>query len=177
MLTDDDEVNQKVEALFAGHFSIFGHSRVAALAITVLEWMEFGRAFADQIVSNAKALGAALDGEGLEVMAKEKGYTESHIVAVNSTGQGGGEAAVAALEDANIIGSAFMIWSPQETYRGLRLGVAEMTRYGMKEREMREIGRFVRRVVIDKEPPERVREEVAEFRKGFQRVQYCFETE
>ena len=144
ILTDEDEIFQKVDSLFAGHFSIFGHSRMAALAITVLEWMEFGRDFAQQIVSNTKALGAALDGEGFDVMAKEKGYTQSHTIAVNTTSHGGGESAVAALERSNIIGSAFMIWSPQETFRGLRFGVAEMTRYGMKEREMKEIGRLVR---------------------------------
>lgn len=58
---------------------------------------------------------------------------------------------------------------------GIRIGVSEVTRLGMKEGEMSEIAEFIKRVVIDKEPLERVRLDVAEFRKDYQKVHYCFE--
>jgi glycine hydroxymethyltransferase len=45
----------------------------------------------------------------------------------------------------------------------------------MKELEMVEIAEFVKRVTIDKEPVDKVRAEVAEFRKNYQKVLYCFE--
>lgn len=58
---------------------------------------------------------------------------------------------------------------------GIRMGVSEVTRLGMKEAQMGEIAEFVKRVVIDKDPLEKVREDVAEFRKDYQKVHYCFE--
>jgi glycine hydroxymethyltransferase len=45
----------------------------------------------------------------------------------------------------------------------------------MKEPEMVEIAQFVKRVIINKESPEKVATDVAEFRREFQKVHYCFE--
>ena len=45
----------------------------------------------------------------------------------------------------------------------------------MRESEMVEIAEFIKRVVIDKEPPEKLAIDVAEFRKDYQKVHYCFE--
>jgi glycine hydroxymethyltransferase len=36
---------------------------------------------------------------------------------------------------------------------GIRIGVPEITRLGMKESEMKEIANFIKRVVIDKQDP------------------------
>ncbi len=58
---------------------------------------------------------------------------------------------------------------------GIRLGVSEITRLGMKASEMTEIAEFIKRVIIDKESLEKVRVDVAEFRRDHQKVHYCFE--
>lgn len=58
---------------------------------------------------------------------------------------------------------------------GIRLGTQEVTRLGMREREMDEVAEFIKRVVVDKESPRRVKRDVASFRKSFQRVHFCFE--
>jgi glycine hydroxymethyltransferase len=58
---------------------------------------------------------------------------------------------------------------------GIRLGVSEVTRLGMKESEMTEIAEFIKRVVIGKESVEKVKADIAEFRKDYQKVHYCFE--
>jgi len=50
-----------------------------------------------------------------------------------------------------------------------------VTRLGMKESEMRQIARFIRRVLIDKEETGIIAREVSEFRRSFQKVHYCFE--
>ena len=54
------------------------------------------------------------------------------------------------------------------------MGVQELARIGMKESEMREIASFIRRVVIEEEDETKIKEEIMELRKDFQRVQYCF---
>lgn len=58
---------------------------------------------------------------------------------------------------------------------GIRMGVSEVTRLGMKESEMAEIAELVKRVIIEKEPFEKVRADVTAFRKDYQKVHYCFE--
>ena len=57
---------------------------------------------------------------------------------------------------------------------GIRLGVQEMTRFGMRENEFREIAKLMADVVIRGKDPKKVREQVKELRRGFTEVQYCF---
>ena len=49
-----------------------------------------------------------------------------------------------------------------------------MTRFGMREDEMREIARLMRRVAIDGEDPGKVAGAVRELRSGFLEVKYTF---
>ena len=41
---------------------------------------------------------------------------------------------------------------------------------------MSEIAQFIKRVVIDKQDPKKVKQDVAQYRKDFQKVHYCFES-
>ena len=59
---------------------------------------------------------------------------------------------------------------------GLRLGTSEITRIGMDKSEMVEIAEFFKKIIIDQKEPKKVREEVADFRKDFQEVKYCFQS-
>ena len=45
----------------------------------------------------------------------------------------------------------------------------------MKESDMETIAELMKKVIIDKKPVEEVKQEVIEFRKNFQDIQYCFE--
>ena len=58
---------------------------------------------------------------------------------------------------------------------GIRIGVPETTRLGMKESEMKEIAKFIKRVIVEKQDPAIVRNDVADFRKQFQKVHYAFD--
>jgi glycine hydroxymethyltransferase len=84
MLHNDGELDKKIHSFFYGHFSTIGHNRTAALAVTLAEMLEFGKDFAKQMITNAKALAKALDEEGLNVMCKRKGYTETQTVAFDA---------------------------------------------------------------------------------------------
>ena len=59
---------------------------------------------------------------------------------------------------------------------GIRIGVPETTRLGMKESEMKEIANFIKGIVIDKKDPVTVARKVEDFRKEFQKVHYAFDT-
>ena len=58
---------------------------------------------------------------------------------------------------------------------GIRIGVPEITRLGMKESEMKEIATFIKRVVVGEQNPEQVAKDVADFRKQYQHVEYAFD--
>lgn len=170
------------KAVFPGIVSNHHLHSVAALAIALAEMLEFGKEYTAQIVRNAKALGKAMYDQGLSVLCPELGFTESHIVVVDVTKYGDGGTLEKKLEDANIILNRNLLpWDPREGrhYKnpgGIRLGTSEVTRLGMKESEMKQIAEFIRRIVIDNEDPKKVAAEVAEFRKEFQKVHYCFES-
>jgi glycine hydroxymethyltransferase len=148
----------------------------------VLSWMlAFGREYTSQIVKNAKALAQALHERGFNVLAEHKGFTESHVILIDVTKHGDGGTIEETLEKANIIINRNLLpWDIKEGRHfmhpgGIRLGVSEVTRLGMKESEMVEIAEYIKRVILNKEPPEKVKTDVAEFRRNYQKVHYCFE--
>jgi len=159
---------------------------VAGLAIALTEMLEFGKKYHKNVMENAKALGAALHERGLKVLMEHKGFTESHQIIVDITdyektiGLGGDIEKL--LEEANIIINRNLLpydiaeGRHYQNPGGLRLGTSEVTRLGMGKSEMTEIAEFFENLIIDKKDPKKVKDEVAEFRKDFQEIKYCFQT-
>ena len=151
--------------------------RLAATAITGVEMKLYGEEYARQIIKNAKALAEALVENGFNVVAENKGYTMSHQVVVDVKGLGGGAKAAKLLEDANIILNKNMLpWDKPEDIKnpsGLRIGVQEVTRWGMKEDDMKVIADFMKKVIIDSKDPKEVGKEVIEFRKNYLEIHYA----
>ena len=167
------------KAVFPGMLSNTHIFRFPALAITALEMNRFGRAYADQIVKNAKAFGRALLSRGFKVLCPHLEFTESHQIIVNVRNHGGGQYVARDMARANVICNKMALPSdsPHDATHnpsGLRLGVQELTRWGMKEAEMDTVASFYERVVIDKEPIERVKQDVIEFKQQFNKIMYCF---
>jgi len=169
------------KAVFPGVTSNHHLHSVAGKAIAFTEMMKFGQEYAAQVVRNAKALGQALHDRDLSVMAENKGFTESHQIVIDITKYGLGGDVEKKLEKCNIILNRQLIPGDTKAGRhymnpgGLRIGVSEITRLGMKQSEMEEIAEFIQRVVVKKEDPKSVTNDVIEFRNHFQKVQYCFE--
>jgi len=169
-------------AVFPGLVSNHHLHAVAALTIALAEMLEFGREYTAQIVRNAKALGQALYERGFKVLCPDQNFTASHTIVIDITKYGDGGTLEKKLEQAGIVLNRNLLpWDIREGrhYKnpgGIRLGTSEVTRLGMKEREMGEIAEFIRRAVIDGEAPERVAADVVEFRRDYQRVHYAFES-
>lgn len=153
--------------------------RIPATLITALEMNEFGEQYAGDVVRNARALAEELASLGFEVLGERLGYTRSHQVLINVRSLGGGARAATLLEEANIIVNKNLLpMDPPESVRdpsGLRLGTQELTRLGMGREEMRQIAELMYRVLIKREEPSRVREDVIRLRSQFTKVRYCFE--
>ena len=169
-------------ATFPGMVSNHHLHNVAGLAVAACEMIEFGEEYAKQIVKNAKALGQALYERGIRVLAEHKGFTESHVLLLDITKHGDGGEIEKTLEKANVIVNRNLLpWDIKEGRHfmhpgGIRLGTSEVTRLGMREEDMDDIAEFVKRVMVDREDPSHVKRDVTEFRRGFQKIHYCFET-
>jgi glycine hydroxymethyltransferase len=170
------------KATFPSNTSNHHLHHLAGKAVAFAEMLEFGKQYASQVVANAKALGQALHELGLNVIAEHKGFTQSHQLAVDVTKYGLGGDMEKALEKANIIVNRQLLPGDIQAGRhytnpgGIRIGTSEITRTGMKQSHMREVAELIKRVVIDKEDPKKVKQDAANFRKDFQKVHYCFET-
>jgi glycine hydroxymethyltransferase len=176
----EDKDWKKVEtALFPGITSNTHIHRFPSLAVTAMEMNEFGRDYATQVINNAKALASSLNTMGFNVLCPDMGFTESHQVVVNVKGLGGGKVVADTLEDCNIICNKMSIPGDSEhdaTHNpsGIRLGVQEMTRFGMNEKEMKVIAEFFNDVLNENISTVKMKNDVIDFRKNFQKVKYCF---
>jgi len=172
-------------AAFPGLMSNHHLHNVAGLAVALAEMMEFGEAYATQVLKNARALGQALYERGWNVIAEPKGFTESHqiLVDISETPLKDGRTVEEQLERANIVINRNLLpWDKKrgrdyKTPGGIRLGTSEMTRLGMREPEMEQIAEFMTRVVMKGEDVAAVAKDVAEFRKDYQKVHYAFDTD
>ena len=173
---DEEEWRRIDRGAFPGSSSNHHLDTLAQLAVSTFEMMDFAEAYAEQTIRNARSLAAALDRLGFDVQGRDFGYTESHQVAVNVKAFGGGETVSRRLEANDIILNMNML--PHEPLRnhdrpeGIRLGVQEMTRFGMREPEMEEIARLIHACIVERQD---VKEEVNRFRQRFTAVGYSYD--
>jgi glycine hydroxymethyltransferase len=173
----DEEPWRRIDrGAFPGSSSNHHLHTLAQMALCTFEMMEFGDRYAADVIRNAKALAAALDRHGFDVQAKEFGFTESHQIAVNAKACGGGEKVSRTLEANDIILNMNMLphepLSNHDRPEGLRIGVQEMTHFGMGVPEMERIAELIQECVVAKKD---VKEEVNRFRSAYQKVCYSYD--
>jgi len=157
-----EAISQKIRHAFVDN----AHwNRIAALSLGLAEMKEFGRAYARQVTQNAQVLAKALAEKGFPVACPHLGYTRSHQVFLDFGGYKSekGRAVAEKLEKANIIADS-----------GVRLGVCEATRRGMRKEEILRIAEFIDRACRKVEKPNKVKKDVVKFMKDFQEIHYCF---
>src|SRR2546421_1005745 len=139
--------------VFPGSSSNHHLHTLPALLVATREMKQFGREYAAQIVRNAQPLGRRLDELGTPVEARDFGYTKSHMIAVNVSPWGGGVAVAKRLEANDIIVNYNMIPGDADPRNpsGLRIGVPEMTRFGMDEQAMGELAQLMHDAIRGKD--------------------------
>ncbi len=124
---------------------------LGALGVALAEANAFGGEYAQQVVRNAQALGAALSARGVAALYGEHGYTQSHMVLVECASPG---MAVALLDRAGILCSPCDLpWDEPGRPTGLRFGTQVLTRRGLREAEMAAIAEVIARVLINADEP------------------------
>ena len=175
---DDEEWRKIDKGAFPGSSSNHHLETLVALALSTYEMLEFGADYARQVVANAKHLARKLFELGFKVQGEQFGFTESHQVAIDMTDFGGGETAARDLKDNRIIVNMNLLpFEPLDhatSPAGIRIGVQEMTRVGMKEPEMDRIADLFKRCLMEKKF---VGDDVKEFRSNYREVGYSFDAQ
>jgi aminomethyltransferase len=160
---------------FPGMVSNHHLGTLVGLLLATIEMNAFKEQYQQQIINNAKAFAKALKQENLNVEGDpEKGYTETHQVVLN-VGYGKGIQAAHDLEANNIVVN-FQATPLDESFTAssaLRLGVAEMTRFGMREKDFEILAGLIREVLIGNS----MKQDVIRFRESFLKMSYCFDDE
>ena len=176
IVADLDEADEKRywpaanRGVFPGSSSNHHLHSLPGLLVAVREMKQHGQAYAAQVVANAQALGRALDDAGIAVAARDFGYTRSHQIAIDVAAQGGGVAVALRLEANDIIVNYNLLPTDTDARNpsGLRIGVQEMTRYGMRETDLQVLAGLIADAVRGKA----VKDAVHNLRRRFDTVQY-----
>lgn len=143
----------------------YHHHRVAALGIALTELLAFGKDYAKQVVNNSQQLAKELAERQIPLIGEAWGYTRSHQVLLHTENFNQGVKMCARLEAADIIADA-----------GVRLGVQEITRRGMKTEQMPTVANLIARC-LQGETSKTIKAEVHVLTRQFQTPIYCFDYE
>src|SRR4030066_1252767 len=166
-----------VRRVFPGSVSNHHLGTLLGLLMAAYEMNVFKSEYQKAVIFTGKAFARFLKEKGLTVEGDPKvGYTETHQVIVR-VGYGKGPMMAERLEDNNIIVN--YQGAPDDeaftTASCLRMGVQEMTRFGMKEDDFAPLAEYMAEVILKDRP---MAKEVSQFRKRFTEMKYCLpETE
>jgi len=158
---------------FPGSTSNHHLGTMVGLLMAAYEMNAFKDEYQQNILANAKAFALALKTCGMDVAGDpEISYTETHQVILN-VGYARGPEIAGRLEANNIVVN-YQATPEEEGFTAsgaLRMGVQEMTRFGMQPADFQELAQWIADVVTKGAD---VREAVAGFRKRFLDMKYCF---
>jgi glycine hydroxymethyltransferase len=166
LATDDPDVAACVfAAVYPGLTANFDAGRLRALGIAAAQLLDDGAEYAARCIDAARALGEALDEAGLLVVGADRGYTESHHLAVAVPDAMTADSAVDRLARAGIYVSATSVAGESGPTAVLRLGTQELVRRSFGPTDMPAIAALIARLLSDDEPPSKVLVEVTALRR------------
>jgi len=162
---------------FPGSTSNHHLGTLLGLLMAAYEMNEFREDYQKQVRLNAKALAKTLKDKGIQVEGDPKdGFTETHQVLIRVKDYGNGQEIARRLEENNII-TNYQALPDDETFlepSGIRMGVQEMTRFGMEEKDFDELAGYIAEVIVNKAE---VKDKVRQFRQKFMKMKFCLSPE
>ena len=165
ILSNNEEVFAKVsEKIHPGIVDNVHLNRVAALAVALLEMLQFGSAYAKAVIQNSQALAKGLATRGVKLRGAQEGYSKSHQVLLGYDAPKLNSLA-GRLEQAGII-----------VDNGGRVGTSELTRMGFGTKEMDDVADLMSMVVLGKKPMDYVSRGVKSLVNQFQEPKYVLKS-
>lgn len=183
IVTNEPELAERLDRIaFPGLTANFDAAKSAALAMTLLDWREYGEQYAAAMVETSAALASELQSRGVPIYSANAApgdLTTSHQFAIDvaklpKAETQGGQAAAKYLRRANILtcGIGLPIDAVDGDLNGLRLGTPEIVRWGMTAEHMPQLAEIIARALIEEDAPETVATDVTEFRQQFQALNF-----
>jgi len=158
---------------FPGSVSNHHLGTLLGLLMAAYEMNHFKDAYQKQVIANAKAFARALKDAGVDVAGDpDIDFTETHQVVVD-VGYSRGPETAERLE-ANHIICNYQANTDEEGFTAsgaLRMGVSEMTRFGMGPADFQSLAQLMRDVIVQNAT---VVDEVQSLRGRFRELKFCF---
>jgi glycine/serine hydroxymethyltransferase len=174
LFTNNAEVSERLTLTAVNMISHHHMSDVIALAITLLEFVECGgRDYVSQTVKNARAFAQQLDRRSLAVEGRARGFTNNHQVWLDTGAHMSPYEAGPLLFDTGFVVNPYNPL-PSLGGPGIRMGLNEATRLGLKESDMEVFAECFRRLLVEKEPAQEVAKTVSGLRADC-KPSYCYD--
>lgn len=174
IVTNDADIAERLDSIaFPGMTANFDAAKSAALALTMLDWLGHGRAYADEMIATAKAMAEQLDRHGVPVFARDRGFTASHQFAIEAARYGGGQNAAGHLRKAGFLacGIGLPLAEIDGDLNGLRIGTPEIVRWGVTRENVAEITALLAEA-LDATDPSRLAGPVRELRGRYRTMHF-----
>ena len=174
IVTNDAAIAERLDHIaYPGMTANFDAAKSAALALSLLDWRDFGASYAQAMVDLAQALAQELATLGLPIFAAAQGSTQSHQFAIEAAGFGGGQTASKTLRKAGFLacGIGLPITEVANDLNGLRIGTPELVRRGVTPKDAPALAALIAEG-LRSNAPETLAPRTAALRKTFPGLHY-----
>lgn len=158
---------------FPGSTSNHHLGTLLGLLMASYEMNFFKEEYQSMVRQNARDFARSLRDKGISVEGEESdGFTETHQVLIRISEFGNGMDIARRLEENSIV-TNYQALPDDETFlepSGIRMGVQEMTRFGMKKPDFDKLAGYIAEVILHNR---NVKSEVEAYRRNFLTMQYC----
>ena len=171
IVTNDPEIAKKIDGIaFPGMTANFDAAKSAALAVTMLDWQDYGKKYAAEMVLMAKTLASCLEDYDVPVFFGALGHTQSHQFAVLADKYQGGQEVSKLLRKSGFLacGIGLPVQDIEGDMNGVRFGTPELVRWGMKAKNSNKLAGLIAKALKG----HNVSDQVSEWRRTFNKIHF-----
>ena len=171
IVTNDPEIAKKIDGIaFPGMTANFDAAKSAALAVTMLDWQDYGKQYAAEMVLMAKTLASCLEDYDVPVFFGALGHTQSHQFAVLADKYQGGQEVSKLLRKSGFLacGIGLPVQDIEGDMNGVRFGTPELVRWGMKAKHSNKLAGLIAKAFKG----DNVSDQVSDWRRTFNKIHF-----
>jgi glycine hydroxymethyltransferase len=171
IVTNDPEIAKKIDGIaFPGMTANFDAAKSAALAVTMLDWQDYGKKYVAEMVLMAKTLASCLEDYDVPVFFGALGHTQSHQFAVLADKYQGGQEVSKLLRKSGFLacGIGLPVQDIEGDMNGVRFGTPELVRWGMKAKHSNKLAGLIAKALKG----HNVSDQVSDWRRTFNKIHF-----